>query len=88
MRWLENLDPDLIRLYKYFLSHKARIAFAVVFLMGSASMSSLTATLLGKLLDMGFYNQDGSLFSAACSSGCDIALCRKHSDEHHSDGSG
>ena len=61
MRWLENLDPDLIRLYKYFLSHKARIAFAVVFLMGSASMSSLTATLLGKLLDMGFYNQDGSL---------------------------
>lgn len=61
MKWFENFDPDLIRLYKYFLSHKVRIAFAVVFLLGSASMSSLTATLLGKLLDMGFYNQDGSL---------------------------
>lgn len=61
MKWFENLDPDLIRLYKYFLSHKVRIAFAVVFLLGSASMSSLTATLLGKLLDTGFYNQDGTL---------------------------
>lgn len=61
MTWKDKFDPDLLRLYKYFLSHKWRIALAVVFLMGSASMSSLTATLLGKMLDMGFYGQDGSL---------------------------
>ena len=61
MTWKDKLDPELLRLYKYFLSHKWRIALAVVFLMGSASMSSLTATLLGKMLDMGFYGQDGSL---------------------------
>lgn len=61
MTWKDRFDPELLRLYKYFLSHKWRIALAVVFLMGSASMSSLTATLLGKMLDMGFYGQDGSL---------------------------
>ena len=61
MTWKDKFDPELLRLYKYFLSHKWRIALAVVFLMGSASMSSLTATLLGKMLDMGFYGQDGSL---------------------------
>lgn len=59
MKWMEKVDPDLRRLYRYFLPHKWRLAMAVVFLMGSASMSSVTATLLGKMTDIGFYHQEG-----------------------------
>ena len=59
MKWMEKVDPDLLRLYRYFLPHKWRLAVAVVFLMGSASMSSVTATLLGKMTDIGFYHQEG-----------------------------
>lgn len=59
MKWMEKVDPDLRRLYRYFLPHKWRLAVAVVFLMGSASMSSVTATLLGKITDIGFYHQEG-----------------------------
>ena len=58
MKWMEKVDPDLRRLYRYFLPHKWRLA-VVVFLMGSASMSSVTATLLGKMTDIGFYHQEG-----------------------------
>lgn len=54
MKFLRRLfsvfvDPDLGRLYKLLLPYKWQIALACVFLMGAASMSSLTATLLGKL---------------------------------------
>ena len=59
MKWMEKVDPDLRRIYRYFLPHKWRLAVAVVFLMGSASMSSVTATLLGKMTDIGFYHQEG-----------------------------
>lgn len=59
MKWMEKVDPDLRRLYRYFFPHKWRLAVAVVFLMGSASMSSVTATLLGKMTDIGFYHQEG-----------------------------
>ena len=59
MKWMEKVDPDLRRLYRYFLPHKWRLAVAVVFLMGSASMSSVTATLLGKRTAIGFYHQEG-----------------------------
>lgn len=59
MKWMEKVDPDLRRLYRYFLPHKWRLAVAVVFLMGSASMSSVTATLLGKMTDIGFYHREG-----------------------------
>lgn len=59
MKWMEKVDPDLRRLYRYFLPHKWRLVVAVVFLMGSASMSSVTATLLGKMTDIGFYHQEG-----------------------------
>ena len=65
MKWMEKVDPDLRRLYRYFLPHKWRLAVAVVFLMGSASMSSVTATLLGKMTDIGFYHQEGWNISAA-----------------------
>lgn len=65
MKWMEKVDPDLRRLYRYFLPHKWRLAVAVVFLMGSASMSSVTATLLGKMTDIGFYHQEGWIIYAA-----------------------
>ena len=57
----DKLDPDLLRLYAYFMPHKWRLAVAVIFLIGSASMSSVTATLLGKMTDMGFYQEGGGL---------------------------
>ena len=50
-----SLDADLCRLFAYFLPHKGKLALASVFLIGAASMSSLTATLLGKITDAGFY---------------------------------
>ena len=49
MKTFKMIDPNLIRLYRYFMPYKWRLGFACVFLMGSASMSSITATLLGKM---------------------------------------
>ena len=57
-RFLKHFDPDLLRVYRYLLPHKWRIALGAVFMAGEASMSSLTATLLGKLTDLGFYQQE------------------------------
>ena len=59
------MDPDLLRIYKYLLPHKWRIALGAVFMAGAASMSSLTATLLGKLTDLGFYQQDPWVIAGA-----------------------
>ncbi len=65
-RILKNrIDPNLIRLYHYLWAYKWTIALACVFLLGSASMSSLTATLLGKLTDIGFYDKEAWVIFAA-----------------------
>lgn len=64
-RLLRHMDPDLLRIYKYLLPHKWRIALGAVFMAGAASMSSLTATLLGKLTDLGFYQQDPWVIAGA-----------------------
>lgn len=40
-----GLDADLIRLFRMLLPYKGLIALACIFLIGAASMSSLTATL-------------------------------------------
>jgi|GEM_PF-3980555 len=58
MKWIDAVDADLSRLTRFFLPHKGRLAIASFFLLGSASMSSITATLLGKITDAGFYNQE------------------------------
>ena len=58
-------DPVLKRLYAEFLPHKWRISIAALFLLGSASTSSLTATLLGKLTDLGFYGEESWVVAAA-----------------------
>lgn len=54
-----RLDPNLLRLYRYFLPQKAKLAFASVFLLVSASTSSVTATLLGLITDASFYTREG-----------------------------
>ena len=64
-RLLRHFDPDLIRIYRYLLPHKWRIALGAVFMAGAASMSSLTATLLGKLTDLGFYRQEPWVIAGA-----------------------
>ena len=65
MKTFKMIDPNLIRLYRYFMPYKWRLGFACVFLMGSASMSSITATLLGKMADLGFYQQESWMIYAA-----------------------
>ena len=64
-RLLKHFDPDLIRIYKYLLPQKKKIALGAIFMAGAASMSSLTATLLGKLTDLGFYNKEPWVIAAA-----------------------
>ena len=64
-RLIKHLDPDLLRIYSYLLPHKWRIALGAVFMAGAASMSSLTATLLGKLTDLGFYQKEPWVIAAA-----------------------
>ena len=68
------VDPDLGRLYKLLLPYKWQIALACIFLMGAASMSSLTATLLGKLTDLGFYQDEKWVIFAAPSALIGVSL--------------
>lgn len=56
---LKHRNENLVRLYKYFLPYKGKIAVASIFLIATALTSSATATLLGKLTDVSFY-QGGS----------------------------
>ena len=69
MNFLKNLwanfDPPLKRLIRYSFSYKWMMAAACVWMVGAASMSSLTATLLGKLTDLGFYQQEAWVIAAA-----------------------
>lgn len=62
--WL-RFDPVLKRLFKYALPYKGKMVLACLYMVGAASMSSLTATLLGKLTDAGFYEQEAWVIVAA-----------------------
>lgn len=55
---LNRIDPSLRRLYAYFLDYKVTLVVATIFMVLSASTSSLTATLLGQLTDIGFYEKE------------------------------
>lgn len=55
---LNRIDPSLRRLYAYFLDYKVTLVIATIFMVLSASTSSLTATLLGQLTDIGFYEKE------------------------------
>lgn len=58
-------DPALMRLFRYALPYKWQLVMASVWIVGAASMSSLTATLLGKLTDLGFYEKEPWVIAAA-----------------------
>lgn len=62
--WL-RFDPVLKRLFKYAIPYKGKMVLACIYMVGAASMSSLTATLLGKLTDAGFYQQEAWVIVAA-----------------------
>ena len=58
-------DPALTRLFRYALPYKWQLVMASVWIVGAASMSSLTATLLGRLTDLGFYEKESWAIAAA-----------------------
>ena len=58
-------DPALTRLFRYALPYQWQLVMASVWIVGAASMSSLTATLLGKLTDLGFYEKEPWVIAAA-----------------------
>lgn len=58
-------DPALPRLFRYALPYKWQLVMASIWIVGAASMSSLTATLLGKLTDLGFYEKEPWVIAAA-----------------------
>ena len=60
-----DFDPALKRLICYAAPYKGMMAFSALWMVGAASMSSLTATLLGKLTDLGFYEQQAWVIAAA-----------------------
>jgi subfamily B ATP-binding cassette protein MsbA len=62
---IKRIDPALIRLYRYLAPYRWKLLLAAIFLIGSASTSSLTATLLGKLTDLGFYQGEKWIIYAA-----------------------
>lgn len=62
---LQAMDPNLLRLVNYAKPYKWLIFLACIYMVGAASMSSLTATLLGKLTDKGFYDQEAWVIVAA-----------------------
>ncbi len=59
------INPALRRLISYLPPYKWKIALAVFFMITAGAASSLIATLLGKLTDAGFYNQDAWIILAA-----------------------
>ena len=52
---LKHRDENLVRLFRYFLPYRGKIVIASIFLIATALTSSATATLLGKLTDISFY---------------------------------
>ena len=50
-------NPNLIRLAKYLPAYKGKIGLAVCCMLTAGLSSSLIATLLGRLTDAGFYQQ-------------------------------
>lgn len=60
-----HLDPALLRLYRYFLVYKGKLLLASLFMIGAAGMSSVTALLMGKLTELGFYERESWVIIAA-----------------------
>lgn len=60
-----NTCPSLLRLVKYLKPHRGKIAMSLVFMIGAGAASSLIAVLLGKITDVGFYDQETWIVLAA-----------------------
>ena len=60
-----KLNPSLLRLVTYLKPHRGKIAMSIVFMIGAGAASSLIAMLLGKLTDVGFYDQEAWIVVAA-----------------------
>lgn len=56
-RLKSKLNPSLLKLIGYLKPHKGKLIMSVVFMACAGASSSLIATLLGKLTDAGFYDQ-------------------------------
>lgn len=54
-------NPHLMRLFKYLPPYKSYIIWAGIAMVVGGGASSLIALILGKLTDMGFYQQDSSV---------------------------
>ena len=64
-RLKSKLNPSLLRLVTYLKPHRGEIAMSIVFMIGAGAASSLIAMLLGKLTDVGFYDQEAWIVVAA-----------------------
>ena len=60
-----HINPSLKRLLTYLTPYRGLIALAIFFMVAAGAASSLIATLLGKLTDIGFYNQEPWIVIAA-----------------------
>ncbi len=54
----KNIDPNLRRLLTYLPKYKGMFLLSMIFMALSGSSSSLIATFLGKLTDVGFYEKE------------------------------
>lgn len=55
--WKRLFDPDMGRLFTLLTCYKGKLVLTALLLLVAASASSATATLLGKLTDIGFYEE-------------------------------
>lgn len=62
---LKVLSPGLQRLARYLVQYKVSIVLALIAMIGAGAASSLIAVLLGKLTDIGFYQQEPWIIIAA-----------------------
>lgn len=64
-RLKQSIDPNLLRLLQYVKPFKYLLIGAAVFMGLSGAMSALIATLLGKLMEVGFYEKETWVILAA-----------------------
>ena len=64
-RLKNSIDPNLLRLLQYVKPFKCLLIGAAVFMGLSGAMSALIATLLGKLMEAGFYDKETWVILAA-----------------------
>ena len=66
-------NPNLIRLAKYLPAYKGKIGLAVCCMLTAGLSSSLIATLLGRLTDAGFYQQQAWVVRFSTAGACSAA---------------